>query len=113
MCVCVCVVLPAVDAPQCLFKPPQDFGWRGPLDVPPVVLHGRHVLEAPVHFPDVGLDLVAAVGPEDDEGGSHAPVTHPGDGATPHLGNHTTGETRCMVTWSAWNTVTWSTWNMV
>ena len=79
----------------------------------PVVLHGLHIFEAPVDFADVGLDLVAPVGPEDDECSSHAPVAHPGDGATPHLGNHTTGETRNMVTWSAWNMVTWSARNMV
>lgn len=50
-----------------------------------VVLHGPHVFEAAVHLADVGLDFVAAVSLEDDEGRSHPPVTHPGYGASPHL----------------------------
>lgn len=77
--------LPVVDAPQRLFKLPQDFGRRGPLDVLAMVLHGAHVLEFAVDVLDVGLDLVVLIGPQDDEGGSHAPVTHPGYGTAPYL----------------------------
>lgn len=57
--------------------------------MPAVVLHGSDVLEAPVDLADVGLDLVASVGPQDDEGRSHPSVSHPGYGAPPHL--ETTG----------------------
>lgn len=77
--------VPVVDAPEGLFKLAQDFGGSGPLHVAAVVLHGPHVFEAAVHLSDVGLDFVAAVGLEDDEGRTHPPVAHPGYGASPHL----------------------------
>ena len=57
--------------------------------MPPVVLHGFDVFEAAVDLADVGLDLVASVGPQDDEGRSHPPVPHPGDGSPPHLETQT------------------------
>lgn len=81
--------IPVIDASESLLELAQDFGRRGPLHVPAVVLHGSDVLEAPVDLADVGLDLVASVGPQDDEGRPHPPVSHPGDGAPPHL--ETTG----------------------
>lgn len=67
---------PAVDAPERLLKLAQDFRGRGPFHVPAVVLHGGHVLEAPVDLTDVRLHLVAAVRPQDDEGRLHPPVAH-------------------------------------
>lgn len=83
-----CYFLPVIDAPECLFKLAQDFGGRGPLHMPAVILHGSDIFEAPVDLADVGLDLVASVGPQDDEGRSHPPVSHSGYGAPPHLETH-------------------------
>lgn len=77
--------IPVIDVPHGLLEPAQHFGRRGPFDVFPVILHAADVLEAAVYLADVGLHLVAAVGPQDDEGCSHPPVTHPGNSATPYL----------------------------
>lgn len=74
-----------MDAPQRLLKLAQDFWGRRPLDVPAAVLHGGHVLEALDDLADVRLDLVAAVGPQDDQGRLHPPVAHAGQGSAPHL----------------------------
>lgn len=70
--------VPAVDASERLFELAQDFRGCGPLHLPAVVLHGAHISEAPVDLADVGLDLIASVGPQDDESGPHPPVTHSG-----------------------------------
>lgn len=77
--------VPAVDASERLFELAQDFRGCGPLHLPAVVLHGSHVPEAPVDLADVGLDLMASVGPQDDEHRPHPPVTHSGYGSSPHL----------------------------
>lgn len=53
--------------------------------MPAVILHGADVFEAAVDLADVGLDLVASVGLQDDEGRPHPPVSHSGYGAPPHL----------------------------
>lgn len=77
--------IPAVDVLQLFLKLAQDFGRRGPLHVSAVILHGFHVSEATVDLADVGLDLVTPVRLQDDEGGTHPPVTHSGKGAPPNL----------------------------
>lgn len=80
-----CYFLPVIDASECLLKLAQDFGGRGPLHMPAVILHGSDIFEAAVDLADVGLDLVASVCLQDDEGRSHPPVSHSGYGAPPHL----------------------------
>lgn len=77
--------IPVIDVSHCLLEPAQHFGRRGPLDVFPIILHAADVLESAVYLTDVGLHLVAAVGPQDDEGCPHPPITHPGNCATPYL----------------------------
>lgn len=77
--------LPVVDALEGLFELAQDLWGRWPLQVPSVVLHGSDVFEAAGDLANVRLHFVAPVGPQDDEGRSHPPVPHPGDGAPPHL----------------------------
>lgn len=53
--------------------------------MPAVILHGLDISEAAVDLTDVGLDLVASVGLQDNESRSHPPVSHSGYGAPPHL----------------------------
>lgn len=77
--------IPVIDVSHRLLKPAQHFGRRRPLDVFPIILHAADVLEAAVDLADVGLHLVAAVGPKNDESRSHPPVTHPGNCAAPYL----------------------------
>lgn len=79
------MLVPVIDAPECLFKLAQDFGGRWPFHMLAVVLHGSDIFEAPVDLADVRFHLVASVGPQDDEGRSHPPISHSGYGAPPHL----------------------------
>ena len=67
-----------MDALQSLFELAQDLWGRGPLHVAAVVLHRSDISEALVDLADVGLDLVASVGPQDDEGRPRPSVPHSG-----------------------------------
>lgn len=50
-----------------------------------IVFHGANIFEATVDLADVGLDLVASVGPQDYERSAHPPVSHSGKSAPPNL----------------------------
>lgn len=88
-----CDQVPVVDAFERLFEPAQDFRGCGPLHMPAVVLHGSHISEAPVDLTDVGLHLIAPVGPQNDERCPHSSVTHSGYGSSPHLHTERHGNT--------------------
>lgn len=77
--------VPVVNRLERLFKLVQHFGWRGPLHMLAIILHGSDVAEALGDLADVGLHLVAAVVPEDREGSPRPLVAEPSQGAPPDL----------------------------